>query len=65
MAALETAVFGVLSFICKGRLCLWQNSSNAIIKIEIERYTFFFYGLSTKLSVQGGESKTTNSEKQR
>lgn len=45
--------------------CLWQNSSEAIIRIEMERYTFFFYGLSTKLSVQRGQSKTTSLEKQR
>lgn len=31
----------------------------------MERYTFFFYGLSTKLSVQQGQSKTTSLEKQR
>lgn len=31
----------------------------------MERYTFFFHGLSAKLSVQGRESKTTNLGKQR
>ena len=45
--------------------CLWQNSSEAIITMQMERYTFFFYGLPLKLSVQGGKSKTTGLGKER
>lgn len=45
--------------------CLWQNSSEAIITMQMERYTFLFYGLPPKLSARGGKSKTTSLGKQR